>query len=114
MGPDPGPYPLQASQMNFSKGSGQGFAIFATGAYARAACDQLQHVRWGARHESIVFGPGGGPYKEAGGCGSLPGGGEQEPGVSNGGAWRAGEDGVRSGSPASTFNPYRPYGRPPR
>ncbi|KAG2493881.1 hypothetical protein HYH03_007818 [Edaphochlamys debaryana] len=36
----------EASQMNYSKGSAQGFALFATGALARAACDQLQHVRF--------------------------------------------------------------------
>ncbi|KXZ42804.1 hypothetical protein GPECTOR_117g369 [Gonium pectorale] len=36
----------EASQMNYSKGSAQGFALFATGATARAACDQLQHVRF--------------------------------------------------------------------
>ncbi|GIL93367.1 hypothetical protein Vretifemale_20767 [Volvox reticuliferus] len=36
----------EASQMNYSKGSAQGFALFSTGAMARAACDQLQHVRF--------------------------------------------------------------------
>ncbi|PNH03464.1 Cell wall integrity protein scw1 [Tetrabaena socialis] len=36
----------EASQMNYSKGSAQGFALFATGAFARGACDQLQHVRF--------------------------------------------------------------------
>ena len=34
----------QAAQMNYSKGTGQGFALFATGAYARGACDSLNHV----------------------------------------------------------------------
>ncbi|EFJ50055.1 hypothetical protein VOLCADRAFT_104008 [Volvox carteri f. nagariensis] len=36
----------EASQMNYSKGAAQGFALFNTGAMARAACDQLQHVRF--------------------------------------------------------------------
>ncbi|GFR49169.1 hypothetical protein Agub_g11191 [Astrephomene gubernaculifera] len=36
----------EASQMNYSKGAAQGFALFTTGAMARAACDQLQHVRF--------------------------------------------------------------------
>lgn len=31
--------------MNYGKGSAQGFALFTSGAHARAACDQLQHVR---------------------------------------------------------------------
>ncbi|KAG2427887.1 hypothetical protein HYH02_014491 [Chlamydomonas schloesseri] len=36
----------EASQMNYGKGSAQGFALFTSGALARAACDQLQHVRF--------------------------------------------------------------------
>ncbi|PNW79726.1 hypothetical protein CHLRE_08g364700v5 [Chlamydomonas reinhardtii] len=36
----------EASQMNYGKGSAQGFALFTSGAHARAACDQLQHVRF--------------------------------------------------------------------
>ncbi|GLC43993.1 hypothetical protein PLESTB_000217700 [Pleodorina starrii] len=36
----------EAAQLNFSKGSAQGFALFSSGAMARAACDQLQHIRF--------------------------------------------------------------------